>query len=165
MNSHSTSQARTVLAIDPGYDRVGWAIGTIKSRREYELLSLGCIQTRKKDSITDRYTHIITDLSQLYTQHLPTELAIETLFFSKNVSTAIRVAEAKGVIMGFCVERKLKVTEYTPQAIKLAATGNGRADKKSVEKMTRLQLKLTTQKVVDDAVDAAALFLTHAVTG
>lgn len=152
-----------VLGIDPGYDRVGWAIG-MKSKRTFTCIALGCIQTDKAEPIFSRYTQITSDIKEIIAHFKPTELAVETLFFSKNKKTAVRVSEARGVIIGTCLDAGLAVFEYDPVSIKLAVTGNGNADKKSVEKMIQLQIGNTINKFIDDAVDAVAITMTHVVT-
>lgn len=150
------------LAIDPGYDRIGWAVGEGKGDKP-KVLGYGCIQTLKTDTLTKRYRQLEVDLQKIIDQYQPTKLAIETLFFSKNTTTALKVAEARGIIIGNCVRNNLDVFEYHPNTIKLTVTGNGKADKKAMEKMVRLQLPLPATKIIDDAIDALAILLTHAI--
>ena len=95
-----------ILGIDPGFDRVGWSIAT-KQNRKFECIALGCIQTNKTDSIFLRYQMILDELHKIITHFKPTQLAIETLFFSKNKKTALRVSEARGIIIGTCIKNKL----------------------------------------------------------
>ena len=131
---------KVVLAIDPGYDRLGYAIALI-SNSQFSILKHGLIQTNKKDSLFDRYKLIMAELSTIITQFKPSELAIEELYFSKNTKTALRVSEVKGLIISLALQNNLQVFEYHPNQIKLAVTGHGKADKKAVEKMLRLELK------------------------
>lgn len=154
----------TILAIDPGYDRVGWAVGSM-SGLECLALHYGLIQTKKSESRIGRYQHIDRELSEIMTQYQPQEAAIESLFFYNNKTTAIHVAEARGVIISSCFRHEVEVSEYTPLQIKQAVTGFGQADKKAVEKMVRLQLKkqvANSEKMIDDTLDALAILLTHA---
>lgn len=152
----------TILAIDPGYDRCGWAIMDQKAK----LIEFGCITTEKSQSFFERLSVVLKELSTKITQYKCAELAIETLFFSKNVKTAMRVAEVRGAITGLCLTNNMSIFEYSPVAIKQAATGNGKADKKAVEKMVRLQLKLAnSEKILDDALDALAIGITHVYSG
>lgn len=158
----------TILGIDPGYDRVGWAIGS-KTQNGMSPVAFGCIQTESHASIWVRYQQIITDLRAILKQYKPDHLAIEELFFSKNVSTAIRVSEARGVIIAAALGFNIEIFEYKPNTIKLAVTGDGQASKAAVSRMVSLQLKLTNQigkknHALDDATDALAIALTHAVT-
>lgn len=156
-------QNTTILGIDPGYDRVGWAIGK-KQNGIFTCIALGCIQTDKNETIFERYQKIQTDLFEIIQYFKPKTLAIETLYFSKNKKTAMRVSEARGIIIGACLEQKLEVFEYDPVEIKLAVTGNGKADKQAVEKMVKLQIGETVNTFIDDAIDAVATALTHAVS-
>lgn len=158
----------TILGIDPGFDRVGWAIAEVKDGKldAYGKIELGCIETSKKLNLFDRYQNLKQHLIQIIKQHQPQTLAIETLFFSKNKKTALKVAEARGIIISTCLEQGLKIFEYNPNQIKQVATGSGRADKKAVEKMIRMHFKLDPkEKIIDDAIDALAIILTHQVIG
>lgn len=148
-----------ILGIDPGYDRVGWAIGTATAP---QLHICDCIQTDKTADRFTRYNQITTDLSQIIQKYKPTEAAVETLFFSKNTKTAMHVSEARGIIIGTLLRADITVYEYGPTTIKQVVTGTGRADKKAVAKMTQLQLG-THNGLIDDAIDAAACYLTHAI--
>lgn len=150
------------LGIDPGYDRIGWAIGTGLGPKP-KIIDFGCIQTKKKDSIFDRYQTIENELQKIIKQYQPHDLAIETLFFSRNKTTALRVSEARGVILSCCTRNKLGIWEYYPNQIKLTVTGNGQANKVAMEKMIRLQLNIPQIKIIDDAIDAIGIVLTHAI--
>lgn len=156
-------QNQILLGIDPGYDRVGWAIGS-GQKGKFSCVALGCIQTEKSADIFDRYKKIQSDLKEIISYFKPTELAIETLFFSKNKKTALRVSEARGIIVGTCLDAGLKVFEYDPVTIKVAVTGNGKADKASVEKMVKMQVNGVVNKFLDDAIDAVAIAMTHGVS-
>ena len=151
------------LGIDPGYDRIGWAIGKGLGSRP-EIIDFGCIQTDKAKSLFDRYQSMEKNLQEIIQQHQPHELAIETLFFFKNKKTALQVSEARGVILSCCTRNNLKIFEYYPNQIKLTVTGNGQANKKAMEKMIRLQLDIPQEKIIDDAIDALGIVLTHTVT-
>lgn len=152
-----------ILGIDPGYDRIGWAIG-LGLGSHPEIINYGCIQTKKNDSLVKRYQTLDDELSKIISLEQPHELAIETLYFSKNKKTALQVSEARGVILSCCFRHQLNIHEYHPNQIKLAVTGNGQANKVAMEKMVRLQLKIPKEKIIDDAIDAIAIVLTHAVT-
>jgi len=152
---------RVVLAIDPGYDRLGWAAGVCAGRK-IELLEFGSITTNKKSSLALRYGQLQDELQKVLNKHSPQELAIETLIFSKNVTTALKVSESRGVCLACCVQAGLSIFEYNPMTIKSVAAGFGSADKKAVEKMIRLQFKLPPD-LLDDTVDAIAILLTHSL--
>ncbi|MEN8253708.1 MAG: crossover junction endodeoxyribonuclease RuvC [Patescibacteria group bacterium] len=149
-----------ILGIDPGYDRVGYCLAQILNSK-LEILDFGCIQTNKQNSLTQRYQETSKNLNKIIKKYKPNILAIETVLFSVNKKTAMRVAEAKGVITQICLTNNLEIFEYNPNQIKLAITGNGKADKKAVEKMLKLELKLPNKKTLDDAMDAIAIAQTH----
>lgn len=158
MKNNITSEI--ILAIDPGYDRVGWSIAK-KEKGKFICIALGTIQTDKKANIFTRFKHIQNDLNEIIKHFNPTQLAIETLFFSKNKKTAMRVSEARGVIIAKCLDHNLEVFEYDPVQIKMAVTGNGAANKQAVEKMVRIQVNGSMNKHIDDAIDAVAIGMTH----
>lgn len=151
----------TVLGIDPGYDRVGWALIELSDTRRASTSLYGCIQTSKSASLIARYQQITSELDEILKKVNPSEIAIEQIFFSKNQKTAIRVSEARGVILATVLPHQIPISEYTPNQIKLAVTGFGNADKQAVEKMVRMQLKLPAGKVIDDTIDALAIAFTH----
>ena len=140
------TSSKTILGIDPGYDRLGWAVAQ-KNSSGFEIIGSGLITTSKKDSLPIRYGHIDKKLTQLLDKHQPNQLAIETLFFSKNKKTALQVSETRGVIISTCVRKGLEIFEYTPNQIKLTVTGYGNADKKAVAKMVELELKIKTARI------------------
>lgn len=150
-----------ILGIDPGYDRVGWAVAQYNQQKKVVFLGYGCIQTSKKDSTAVRYLHIIQELRTLLEKHQPSEVALESVFFTKNQTTAMQVAEARGLIIGCCLNYTPHLFNYTPSQIKLAVTGNGTAAKPAVTKMVALQTGLSLTTVIDDAVDAMAVAITH----
>ena len=154
------NDTQIILGIDPGYDRVGWSIAT-KTKGKFVCIALGTIQTDKTADIFVRFKHIQADLDEIIQHFKPTQLAIETLFFSKNKKTAMRVSEARGVIIAKCLDHNLEVFEYDPVQIKVAVTGNGAANKEAVEKMVRLQVAGSMNKHIDDALDAVAIGMTH----
>ncbi|MCB9812830.1 MAG: crossover junction endodeoxyribonuclease RuvC [Pseudomonadales bacterium] len=158
---------KIILGIDPGYDRVGWAVGSYQNSK-FHLLNLGCIQTDSNQNIFDRYTVIILNLKKIIKRYKPEVLAIETLFFSKNKKTALRVSESRGIIVGTLLNSGVNVYEYSPNSIKLAVTGSGSANKHAVEKLVKMQVdhKMLGQinAEIDDAIDAVAVAMTHVFT-
>jgi crossover junction endodeoxyribonuclease RuvC len=149
------------MGIDPGFDRVGWAVGVLNHKFEVHPVGYGLIQTNKSIPIFERYLQIQTELAQILAKYQPTSAGLETLFFSKNTTTAMRVSEARGVIIGELIKQGCSISEYNPVQIKQAVTGYGQADKKSIEKMIRLQLHITEVKIIDDTMDALAILLIH----
>ena len=158
MQKSKTSEI--ILGIDPGYDRVGWSIA-YKKAGKFICIALGTIQTDKKADIFIRFKNIQNDLHEIIKHFKPNQLAIETLFFSKNKKTAMRVSEARGIIIGACLDHDLEIFEYDPVQIKMAVTGNGAANKEAVEKMVRMQVDGSMNKHIDDAIDAVAIAMTH----
>jgi len=152
-----------IIGIDPGYDRLGWAIARY-GNNAWQIFEHGCIITDRQGKIEDRYQQILEDLTAIIKRHQPEEAAIETLFWFKNQSTAMQVSEARGLILATLLKAGLKISQYTPLQIKQAVTGYGRADKKAVEKMVRLELAIdqnSAKEILDDTFDALALLICH----
>ena len=149
-----------VLGVDPGYERLGVAIIEKTSAGKEVLLYSDCIRTDKKLPHPERLAVIAHELGKLIEEYGPKTLATETLFFENNQKTAMKVSEARGVIIACGSTRNLKVCEYTPLQIKVATTGDGRADKKQMMRMIPLLIKLTKNKMLDDEYDAVAVALT-----
>lgn len=144
-----------ILGIDPGYERVGIAIVS-----KEELLYSACFKTEKTLSLSERITLIGAEIGRLIEEYSPELLAIETLFFNKNVKTAMGVAEARGVIIATSAARGLSVREFSPLQIKQAVTGSGRADKRQMINMVPKLIKMDARKRIDDEYDAIAVALT-----
>ncbi|MBX4198824.1 crossover junction endodeoxyribonuclease RuvC [Candidatus Parcubacteria bacterium] len=155
----SKSSSRTI-GIDPGFDRCGVAIleGT-KSKQT--LLFSTCIMTDKKQAHEDRLLTLGSELASIIKKWKPESLATEKLFFNINVRTGIKVAEARGVILYEAARARLDVYEYSPQDVKIAVTGYGKADKRQVEDMTLRILGMKQAPKYDDETDAIALCITH----
>ena len=162
MSLDKTDSHRVILGIDPGYGRLGWAV-VVVANSGWKTIKFGCIQTSKSTPLLDRYSQLEQALEKIIQANQPTEAAVETLFFSNNVKTAMQVAETRGIILACLLRHHIKITQYNPMQIKETVTGNGRADKKAVEKMVRLEFKLKPEKILDDAIDALAAVLTHRI--
>ncbi len=156
-------QPITIIGIDPGYDRVGWCIGKIE-KGQFKIVTYNCIETTGMKDIIERFRKVDTELTEILQKYQPTEAAIETLFFSSNKTTAMRVSEARGVIISALFRQQVQITEYNPMAMKVAVTGNGRAAKPDIERMLRLQFRLDNDKILDDALDAIGMAITHTVS-
>jgi crossover junction endodeoxyribonuclease RuvC len=152
----------TIISIDPGFDRAGVAVLGME-KDTMILLHSECIITNPKDSRDKRLLQIGARVDKIIKEWSPQELAIEKLFFNANTTSAIGVAEARGVIMFQGARAGLTVFEYSPQEVKIAVTGYGKADKEQVESMTRKLVKIpaTDKKRLDDELDAIALGITH----
>ena len=149
-----------ILGLDPGYDRLGWAVGD-KKNNKWKNLHYGCIQTNKKQPLLKRYHQLDFKLNDIIRDYHPYQAAVETLFFSKNRKTALAVSEARGVILSCLIRNNLEIYEYGPGQIKQTVTGYGQADKKAVEKMVRMELSLPKEPIIDDAIDALGVMITH----
>lgn len=150
-----------ILGIDPGYQRVGWAVIS-DDKGSTQALAYGCIETDRHKSAEERLLTIFRQLSDLFNKFLPINLAIEELYFATNAKTAIGVGQARGVILLAAAENKIPVISYTPLVVKQTICGSGTADKLQVQKMIRLLLNLKEIPKPDDAADALAIALTHA---
>lgn len=150
-----------ILGIDPGVAIVGF--GLIESDRgTLRMLQYGAITTPAGLPLATRLAQINRDIEELIGTFRPDEISVEELFFSKNITTGIAVAHARGVILCAAEKKKIPIYEYTPMQVKQAVAGYGLADKKQVMDMTRRLLKLKSVPRPDDAADALAIALCHA---
>lgn len=150
-----------ILGIDPGVAIVGF--GLIESDRgSVRMLQYGAVTTEAGLPLATRLLQIENDMTALLSQLKPDEIAIEELFFSKNITTGIAVAHGRGVILCTAERLGVPVYEYTPMQVKQAVAGYGLADKKQVMDMTRRLLKLKAVPKPDDAADALAIAICHA---
>lgn len=143
---------RRILGFDPGYGRLGF--GVIEGATA---LTFGVIATSKNGSTGERLAEIADDVRTLLTKHRPDVVAIEELFFGKSVTTALKVAEVRGVLLLLAAEFGAKVVEVKPNQVKLALTGYGRADKRQMQEMVRTVFHLSRAPKLDDAADALAI--------
>lgn len=149
-----------VLAIDPGYGRCGIAVVEKVAGTDVLLFS-SCIETSASATYTERLRTVIEAIERAIVAHAPEALAMERLFFTNNQKTAMRVAEVRGAILSAAAAAGLSVHEYGPGEIKVATTGDGRADKKQVAGMVKMLVKIQTPVRLDDEYDAIAIGLTH----
>lgn len=147
-----------VLAIDPGFDRVGVAV-----LNKEGLFYSCCIETSRKLTHAERLLEIGENLKKIIKRWEPTSLAIESLFFNQNTTNALKVSEARGVVLYEAAVAGLSVYEYSPQAIKIAVTGYGKADKIQMETMLKKLVSIPESKgkKLDDELDAIAVGITH----
>ena len=148
-----------VLAVDPGYERLGVAIMEKQNGTEV-LLHSSCIETSKDLEIPERLHILGTKLQELVTEYKPTLVAIETLFFNKNQKTAIAVAEARGVVLYIAKSYGADILELSPQQIKVGMTGHGGSDNVAVTDMVKRLIKGVPEKAHDDEYDAIAIAAT-----
>ncbi len=150
-----------IIGIDPGTGILGFGVIEIKND-DVILLDAGVITTPAHTPLEDRLEEIHTSLTDIIAENEPHAMSIEKLFFNKNVTTAMSVSHARGVAMLAGKKAGLTIHEYTPLEIKMAITSYGKADKKQVQEMVKILLKLKRVPKPDDAADALAAALTHA---
>jgi len=144
-----------ILGIDPGTATIGY--GVIKGPKKLELIKYGCIKTTIDLSTAERLNKLHNELKTIIETYKPDVVAVEDIFFFKNLKTAIKVSQARGVILLTIAQAKTKVAEYTPLQIKQAVACYGRADKNQVQKMVKVLLNLKEIPKPDDAADALAV--------
>lgn len=152
-----------ILGIDPGYALIGYGI-LDKEGSVLRAVDYGVIETSKNQSFPDRIEKLYRGMNYLISEYKPDAAVFEELFFCKNITTAIAVGAGRGVALLSARQAGIPLYEYTPMQIKQAVTGNGRADKHSVQSMVKLLLSLSEIPKPDDAADALACALSFANT-
>lgn len=152
-----------IIGIDPGTGILGFGIiDSIKGK--LTLVDAGVIRTPVKEDDAVRLLTIYEELTEIIKDTQPDEMAVEKLFFAQNVTTAMTVAQARGVVLLTAMQANIKISEYTPLQIKQALTGYGRADKKQIQEMVRVILNLKEVPKPDDCADAIAAAIAHSQT-
>ncbi|MDP4008430.1 MAG: crossover junction endodeoxyribonuclease RuvC [Candidatus Peregrinibacteria bacterium] len=149
-----------ILGIDPGTAITGFSLLEF-NKQNVHLIDYGCIRTKSTEPHHERLNEIAEDIDSLIRKYKPNICAIEKLFFSKNVKTAMSVSEVRGVLMHLAAKAGLEIYEYTPNEVKSNVTGDGKADKLQVQKMVKTILNLKEIPQPDDAADAIAIALCH----
>ncbi len=152
-----------VLGIDPGLAIVGYGVLDYDGKYK-KLVDYGVINTPKGLSVPERLELIYRGATELVEKYKPDEIVMEELFFNTNTTTAINVAEARGILLLVARQHCSRLFEYTPLQIKQAMTGYGRAEKKQIQQMVKVFLGLNAVPKPDDAADAVAVALTHIQT-
>lgn len=154
-----------ILGIDPGYDRCGWAIVDVdeRSHQQPQAIVFGTWQTDSTKSKIERFAEIQQDFLTILKDYHPQEVALEKLFFARNVSTALPVSEVRGMLISLSLQNNLSIFEYQPNEIKLTTCGYGQANKQQMLTMVTKLLNLEKIPKIDDTGDALAVALTHAV--
>ncbi len=153
-----------ILGIDPGLAIVGWGVVEYKASH-FKVLGYGAIETPAGTPTEERLSMIYDGIKELVEKYRPEHVAVEELFFNTNITTGIRVAEARGVIIMCAHKMGVKIFEYTPLQVKQAVVGFGRAEKKQVITMVTMLLGLQKPPKPDDTADALAIAICHAHTG
>ena len=148
-----------ILGIDPGFGRMGFGVLSVDVS-VIRLVDYGVITTSSTETFEERLVQIAEDVRVLLKKHKPQLVAIEKLFFGKSSTTAMCVAEVRGVVKLLCAEKNIQIVEFGPAQIKKATTGDGNAPKKGMQKMVQHLLGLKSIPRPDDAADALAVALT-----
>ncbi|MGM0602348.1 MAG: crossover junction endodeoxyribonuclease RuvC [Bacillota bacterium] len=149
-----------ILGVDPGLATIGFSI-VEKEGNKFNVLEYGVIKTSPDKTDVERLKIIYRNMKELINEYKPDQMAVEELFFNKNVKTAIVVGQARGVILLAGAESSITVAEYTPLQVKQAVVGYGRADKNQVQQMVKNLLNLSEIPRPDDAADALAIAICH----
>ena len=149
-----------IVGIDPGLATVGFGV-IQKSEEKITPVSYGCIRTSANKQTPERLLEIYNETSALFEKYNPQTIAIEKLFFNKNVTSAMSVSEARGVILLAAQQKQITIFEYTPAQIKQAITGSGHADKRQMQEMIKSLLGLDELPRPDDAADGLSIALCH----
>lgn len=156
-----TARPLGILGIDPGTGTTGFGVIDVQGATRTHVAH-GVIRTTPRTPLPDRLAIIADDVRALFDRYAPDEAAVELLFFAKNVTTAMMVAQARGVILAEIGRRGVPIAEFSPPQVKESVTGDGRAGKPQVQEMVRRLLRLRVRPRPDDAADALAVALAHA---
>ncbi len=150
-----------IIGIDPGYAITGFAVVDYNGNH-FELIKSGAIETKAGVPLPVRLTKIYDDMQLLVNEYKPDAISIEELFFNRNTTTAIGVAQGRGAVLIIAAKNNIPIYEYTPLQVKQGVVGYGRADKKQVQMMVKTILNLETVPKLDDTTDAIAIAICHA---
>ena len=150
-----------ILGIDPGIATLGYGVIEKDERGNFRAVDYGVILTPKEEGLPVRLAMLEEGVQKILEKYRPDEVVMEELFFSKNITTGIAVAHARGVALLTCVKACGKLYEYTPMQIKQALTGYGKADKKQIQSVVASMLRLQSIPKPDDAADALGLAICH----
>jgi crossover junction endodeoxyribonuclease RuvC len=152
-----------VLGIDCGTERTGWGVIT-SDGRSHRVLAHGLIRTSSRDPLESRLREIAAALRAILAQHLPDAAAVEEVFYSQNVRTALRLAHVRGVALLAIAEARVSLGEYSPLEVKSSVVGYGRAEKQQVGRMVRILTGLDQEMETEDVSDAIAVAICHATS-
>lgn len=154
----------TVLGIDPGLDRTGWAILTRDARSVLSLVACGLIHTDATQELPQRLNYIFQEFQKLISTYQPDQVAMEQNFFLKRAVTMANTVMTRGVIILACEQAAKPISFYPPKRVKMIICGTGTADKKQVQRMVQLTLRLDKAPSPDDTADAVAIGICHLKT-
>lgn len=145
-----------ILGIDPGYERCGFAL-LEKEKSQINLKKFGVIKTSAQKNFANRQLEIAEDFQHLLDTYKPNIVSIEDLFFAQNVTTGLKVAQIRGILIYLATKAGCKIAEPKPVEVKSSFCGNGKADKKEMKRMVKLTFNLKQEPKLDDAADAIAV--------
>lgn len=148
-----------IIGIDPGYGLCGFAVLEYSEKNEPELQTFGVISTKPQTNFAERLIEIADDFEHLLKKHKPNILSIEDLFFAKNVTTGLQVAQVRGILIYLAKKFGCQIIEPKPVEVKSSFTGNGKATKAEMKKMAKMMFNLEKNPQIDDAADAIAVAL------
>ena len=150
-----------ILGIDPGFERLGIAVVEKNKGEKEKLVFSECFKTSKTLDFSERLVLLGKEIEAVIEKHQPSHMGVETLYIETNQKTAMRVSEARGVVIFLAAKNGLRICEYTPLQIKAAVTGYGKADKQAVMNMVPKLIQIdVVHKMIDDELDAIAVALT-----
>lgn len=152
-----------ILGIDPGYGITGYSVIEY-TNNNFKLITAGAIQTKPNSEFNQRLVDIYKSLGEIIDVFKPEHMAIEDLFFNQNIKTAIKVAEARGVLLLMAKQKGLEIAEYTPLQVKQGVVGYGRANKMQIKQMVKTILNAEKIPKLDDVTDSIAIAICHAHT-
>lgn len=153
-----------IIALDPGYDRCGFAVIEREANGKETLIESNCITTNKDDVFELRLLTVAVEFRKWVTYHTPDVCVLESLFFASNQKTAMHVAEVRGALILVVAELGIPIREFTPKQVKIAVTGDGGATKKQIIQMVPKLIKISKEITYDDEYDAIAVGLTASAT-
>lgn len=148
--------SRRVFGVDPGLARLGWAVLETRGQ-QLVLIDSGCLETTGQEKTERRLRTLFVDLLALLKRYSPFVMSVEKLYFTNNISTGMAVSQARGIALLAAAMTDVPVVEFTPTSVKQAVTGDGRADKRQIQRMVALLLRLKRLPRHDDTTDAMAL--------
>lgn len=148
-----------ILGIDPGFGRLGYSV-IAREGNNYAVECMGCLETHSGTAYEKRLLSVGSDIEKIISEKKPDIIALEKIYFTKNQTTALKVAEARGIIIFLAARENIPLMEFTPLEVKAAVCGYGKADKKQVQTMVKMLLKLNEMPKYDDTTDALAIALT-----
>ena len=150
-----------IIGIDPGTATTGYGLIRKEKNKKPRVIDYGCIKTSPDFPTGERLKKINQELNKIINKYKPKVLAVENVYFFKNLKTAMPVSQAKGVILLTAAKKKIPVYEFTPLQVKMAITGYGKAEKKQVQKMVQVLLNMKEAPRIDDAADALGIALCY----